>query len=82
MKKSSFLDFVIKNRYVIICVSVVLIVAFLGWIPKLIEIGVTVGLVLLAIYLGKRIQEDENYISRTIEKRTNEFEQKKDNEKE
>lgn len=76
MKKSSFLDFVIKNRYVIICVAVVLVVAFLGWIPKLIEIAVTVGLVVLAIYVGKRIQEDESFITRTIQKRTEDIDKK------
>jgi len=56
MKKSSFLDFVIRNRYVIICVAIVLVVTFLGWIPKLIEIAVTVGLVLLATAIAPALQ--------------------------
>ena len=67
MKKSSFLDFVIKNRYSIGLVAIVLIVAFLGLIPKLIEIAVIIILILLAIYIGKRISEDESFITRTIE---------------
>jgi len=78
MKKDSFLDFVIRNRYVIICVAIVLVVTFLGWIPKLIEIAVTVGLVLLAIYIGKRIQEDESFITRTIQKRTEDINKDKE----
>lgn len=67
MKKSSFFDFVIKNRYCIIGVGVVLLLAYLGWIPKLIEIAVVIALIFLAIYVGKRIQEDESYITRTLE---------------
>lgn len=76
MKKNSFLDFVIKNRYVIVCVAVVLVVSFLGWIPKIIEIAATLGLIVLAIYFGKRIQEDESFITRTIQKRTQNIEEK------
>lgn len=71
MKKSSFLDFLIKNRYSCAGVAVVLIIAFLGWIPKLIELAAILGLIFLAIYIGKRIQEDESYIGRTIEKQIN-----------
>lgn len=67
MRKTSFLDFLIKNRYSIVGVAIVLVVAYLGWIPKLIEIVVVLGLMWLAIYVGKRIQEDESYISRKID---------------
>lgn len=62
MKKNSFIDFVIKNRYIILFVTIVLILSWLGIIRALIEIGVTVFLILLAIYIGKRIQEDDAYI--------------------
>lgn len=64
MKKNSFIDFVIKNRYIILFVTIVLILSWLGIIRALIEIGVTVFLILLAIYIGKRIQEDDAYIKR------------------
>lgn len=73
MKKTSFLDFLIKNRYSIIGVAVVLVVAYLGWVPKLIEIAVVLALVWLAIYVGKRIQEDEAYISRKIDENLNKY---------
>lgn len=69
MKKDSFLDFIIRNRYIIICVTIVLILAFSGIIRMLIEVIFTVALVIGAIYLGKRIQEDDKYISRTFNKR-------------
>ena len=81
MKRQSFLDFVIKNRYVIICVTIVLVVAALGWIPILIEIAATVGLVVFAIYVGKRIQEDESFITRTIQSRTKDISKEKEDEK-
>ena len=64
MKKNSFIDFVIKNRYIILFVTIVLVLAWLGVIHALIEIGVTVFLILLAIYIGKRIQEDDAYIKK------------------
>ena len=64
MKKNSFIDFIIKNRYIILLVTIVLILSWLGVIKALIEIGVTVFLILLAIYIGKRIQEDDAYIKK------------------
>lgn len=64
MKKNSFIDFIIKNRYIILFVTIVLILSWLGIIRALLEIGVTVFLILLAIYIGKRIQEDDAYIKR------------------
>ncbi len=64
MKKNSFIDFIIKNKYIILFVTIVLILSWLGIIRALIEIGFTVFLILLAIYVGKRIQEDDEYIKR------------------
>ena len=64
MKKNSFFEFIIRNKYIIIFVTIVLIMSWLGIIRALIEIGFTVFLVLLAIYIGKRIQEDDAYIKK------------------
>lgn len=64
MKKNSFIDFVLKNKYIILFVTIVLVLAWLGVIRALIEIGVVVFLILIAIYLGKRVQEDDAYIKR------------------
>ena len=72
MKKESFLDFIIRNRYIIICVTIVLILAATGIIGMLVEILVTALLIIGAIYLGKRIQEDNEYISRVFKKRKDE----------
>ena len=73
MKKDSFLDFIIRNRYIITCVTIVLILAATGVIGMLIEIVFTVLLILGAIYLGKRIQEDDKYISRIFKRRKDEI---------
>ena len=72
MKKDSFVDFIVRNRYVIICVSIVLILAFTGVIGKLMEIIFTVILLIAAIYMGKRIQEDDEFITRIFNKKKDE----------
>lgn len=73
MKKESFLDYIIRNRYVILCVTIVIILAATGVIGALIEIGIIVLLIIGAIYLGKRIQEDEDFISRTFKRKKDEI---------
>jgi len=73
MKKESFLDYIIRNRYVILCVTIVIILAVTGVIGALIEIGVIVLLIIGAIYLGKRIQEDHDFISRTFKRKKDEI---------
>lgn len=73
MKKESFLDYIIKNRYVILCVSIVIILAATGVIRALLEIAVTVLLIIGAIYIGKRIQEDSDYISRNFKRKKDEI---------
>lgn len=67
MKKESFIDFIVRNRYVIICVAIVLILAFTGVIKMIMEVLFTALLVVGAIYIGKRIQEDERFISRIFD---------------
>ena len=78
MKRNSFLDFVLKNKYVIVFVTIVLVIALLGWIQKIMEIAFTVALILFAVYLGKRIQDDEKYINSTISKKIEEIKEKID----
>ena len=68
MKKNTFLDFILKNKYIILFVTIVLIMSWLGIIRALLEVGFTVFLILIAIYLGKRIQEDDAYIKRMFNK--------------
>ena len=72
MKKDSFIDFIVRNRYIIICVTIVLILVATGIIRMLMEVLFTALLIIGAIYLGKRIQEDDEYITRIFKKRTDE----------
>lgn len=80
MKKNTFWDFVLRNKYVIIFVTIVLVIALCGWMEKIMEIAFTVALIILAIYLGKRIQDDEKYINTTISRKIEEIKEKIDEE--
>ena len=73
MKKESFLDYIIKNRWVIICLAIVLVLVFTGVVKVLVEVLVTVALIIGAIYIGKRIQEDNDYIARAFKRRKEEI---------
>ena len=72
LKKNSFIDFILQNKYIILFVTIVLILAWLGVVRVLIEAGTTVFLVLVAIYLGKRIQEDDAYIKKMFKDKEDE----------
>ena len=73
MKKESFLDYIIKNRWVIICLAIVLVLVFTGVVKVLVEVLVTVALIIGAIYIGKRIQEDNDDITRAFKRRKEEI---------
>ncbi len=73
MKKESFLDYIIKNRWVILCLIIVCVLVYTGIVKFLIEAIITVGLIIGAIYIGKRIQEDNEYISRAFKRRKEEI---------
>ena len=68
MKKDSFIDFIVRNRYIIICVTIVLVLVATGIVRMLMEVLFTALLIIGAIYLGKRIQEDDEYITRIFKK--------------
>ena len=72
LKKNSFIDFILQNKYIILFVTIVLILAWLGVVRVLIEVGTTVFLVLVAIYLVKRIQEDDAYIKKMFKDKEDE----------
>lgn len=73
MKKESFLDYIIKNRWVIICLLVVFILIRIGVVKFLLEVLITVALIIGAVYIGKRIQTDSDYISRAFKRRKEEI---------
>jgi len=83
MKNNGFVEYIIKNKYIILLVSIVFVMAFTGIIAKLMEIIFTLILIGLATYLGKKIQEDEKYLKNIFgsKKQTVEYKVKEDNKK-
>ncbi len=73
MKKESFLDYIIKNRWIILCLVIVCVLIYTGIVKFIVEALITVALIIGAIYIGKRIQEDNEYISRAFKRRKEEI---------
>lgn len=58
-----FLDYMAKNKYVIICVSIVVVLYALGIVELLTRIFVLFGLIALAVFIGKKLQDNEGKIN-------------------
>lgn len=74
MKKSAFnnvIDYIIKNKYVIIFVTIIVILALTGFVSKLIEFLFTVVLIILAVFFGKKLQEDDSMIKKIFKNKEN-----------
>ena len=54
-----FVYYVVKNKYVIICVSIVVVLYALGIVELLTRVVILVGLIGLAVFIGKRLQDNE-----------------------
>ncbi len=54
-----FIDYVAKNKYVIICVTIVVVLYALGIVDFLTRAVILVALIGGAIFLGKKIQDNE-----------------------
>ncbi|MEG2348379.1 MAG: hypothetical protein RSB67_01875 [Clostridia bacterium] len=57
-----FFDYVVKNKYVIICVSIVVIMYALGIVDFLSKIIILAALIALAVFIGKKLQDNEGNI--------------------
>ena len=57
-----FFDYVAKNKYVIICVTVVVVLYALGVVDFLTKAVVLLALIAGAVFLGKKIQDNEERI--------------------
>ena len=55
-------DYIVKNKYVIICISIVVILYALGVVEFLTKAVVLAALVVGAVFLGKKIQDNEDTI--------------------
>ena len=58
-----FVDYIIKNKYVIICVSIVVVLYALGIGEFLTKAIIVVALIALAIFVGKKLQDNEGKIN-------------------
>ncbi len=56
-----FIDYIVKNKYVIICVGVVVILYALGIVDILSKLLILVGLLILAVFVGKKLQDNEGF---------------------
>lgn len=57
-----FLDYIKKNKYVIICVSIVVILYALGIVDFLTKLIILFGLIALAVFVGKKLQDNEGKV--------------------
>ncbi len=57
-----FWDYVVKNKYVIICVSIVVILYAFGVVEFLTKAIILFALIAGAVFLGKKIQDNEETI--------------------
>lgn len=55
-------DYIVKNKYVIICISIVVILYALGVVEFLTRAVVLAALIVGAVFLGKKIQDNEDTI--------------------
>ncbi len=54
-----FWDYIVKNKYVIICVTIVVILYALGIVEFLTRAVILFALIAGAVFLGKKIQDNE-----------------------
>ena len=58
-----FFEYVAKNKYVIICVTIVVVLYALGIVEFLTKAIILIALIALAVFVGKKLQDNEGKIS-------------------
>lgn len=56
-----FIDYIIKNKYIIICIGIVVVLYAFGIVEFLSKLLILVGLIILAVFVGKKLQENEHF---------------------
>jgi len=59
-----FLDYVIKNKYVIICIAIVVVLYALGIVEFLTKVAILIALIGGAVFVGKKLQDNEEFVKR------------------
>lgn len=58
-----FFDYIVKNKYVVICLLIVVVLYAAGVVEFLTKAVILLALVGLAIFVGKKLQDNEGKIS-------------------
>lgn len=61
-------DNIVKNKYIIIFVSIVVLLYALGVFEYILKFTILVAFVALAVFAGKKVQENEDALKRFINK--------------
>lgn len=61
-------DNIVKNKYIIIFVSIVVLLYALGVFEYILRFTILVAFVALAVFAGKKVQENEDALKRFINK--------------
>lgn len=56
-----FWEYIVKNKYIIICIGVVVVLYAFGIVEFLSKLIILVGLIILAVFVGKKLQENEHF---------------------
>lgn len=63
-----FLDYIVKNKYVIICIAIVVLLYALGIVEFLTKVIILAILLGVAIFVGKKLQDNESFFKDVWEK--------------
>lgn len=63
-----FWDYLVKNKYIIICIGIVVVLYAFGIVEFLSKLIILVGLIILAVFVGKKLQENEHFFADLLAK--------------
>ena len=71
MKEDNFIEFIKKNKIVMLCIAIALILLVTGVFKVLLNIAIVVFVIIGAMYIGYKIQGDEEYIKKFFRAKKN-----------
>lgn len=60
------MEYILKNKYVIICVAIVILLYSLGVIGFITKFIILLVLIAIAIYVGKKMQDNESILKKIL----------------
>ena len=61
------IDYILKNKYVLICISIVALLYFLGVVQFITQFVIFIVLIVFAVYLGKLLQDNDGKIKNVLD---------------